>query len=81
MSVRAKFKVDSYETTIDWRDKTKEVRAIKLSPVVGGSKENDSFYAATPSGNIVLSIINEDAWKNFELGKEYYVDFTVADAH
>ena len=79
MPIRAKFKVDSYETTIDWRDKTKEVRTIKLSPVTSGSEENSNFYAATPSGNIILGVANENAWKQFELGKEYYVDFTKAE--
>ena len=51
---------------------------IKLSPVVSGSEENKSFYKYTPSGTIDLQIVNDEATKQFEVGKEYYVDFTIA---
>lgn len=45
-----------------------------------GSPENKQFYKWTPSGSIILSTINPNAAKEFAEGKEYYVDFTVADA-
>lgn len=72
MSVRAKFKVDSVEHTAD-------SATVKLTPVVSGSEENKTFYKWTPSGLIMLATINKEAAKQFEPGKEYYVDFTPTD--
>jgi hypothetical protein len=70
--VRAKFKVT---------DKTPNGEGfyVSMSPVVGGSPENDSFYKWTPGGQIQLSTINTVAADQFEVGKEYYVDFTPAE--
>lgn len=79
MSVRAKFKVESITRQKHW-DKTKgDIISIKLDPVVGGSSENAEFYAATPSGSINLSTLNEQAGNQFDLGAEYYIDFTKAE--
>ena len=47
-------------------------------PVADGSKENKEFFNATPAGTISLSIVNPSAAKQFEQGKEYYIDFTPA---
>jgi hypothetical protein len=33
----------------------------------------------SPSGEIKLGTINPAAWEAFELGREYYIDFTPAD--
>jgi hypothetical protein len=52
---------------------------INLSPVTGGSEENDRFFASTPTGTITLTTVNMEAAKQFENGKEYYVDFTPAE--
>lgn len=52
---------------------------IAMQPVYTGSAENEAFYAATPGGSISLGIVNEAAAAKFEVGKEYYVDFTAAD--
>ena len=72
MTTRAKFKVGSVEPAIDtW--------TVVLSPVIGGSAENDSFYKWTPGGSIVLSVLNEATASQFVVGKEYYVDFTEAN--
>lgn len=68
MSVRAKFVCSM-----------KNENVIAFNPVYSGSKENESFFRATPGGQIMLNIVNEDAAKQFEQGKEYYVDFTPAD--
>lgn len=79
MAVRAKFKCESITRREHWdKSKGEEIHAIKLSPVISGSEENKSFYEATPSGSIELSVIKEEVGKQFELGKEYYVDFTPA---
>lgn len=38
--------------------------------------ENARFTKATPWGEIRLGIDNPEAMKQFEEGKQYYVDFT-----
>lgn len=70
--VRAKFRCTSHTVEGDGA-------AIVLQPVTGGSKENDSFYRYTPAGEIRLTTINQDAAKQFEVNKEYYVDFSAVD--
>ncbi len=71
---RAKFKVT--EVT----EREGGGHEVKLLPVTGGSPENESFYKWTPGGNISLGTINEEAAKQFKPGKEFYVDFTPAEA-
>ena len=46
--------------------------------VYAGSEENDKYFKATPSAHFYLQTVNEAAAANFELGKQYYVDFTAA---
>lgn len=85
MSVRAKFKVDSVKSVLgyvyNYETKTNsetEQRIVSLVPVYDSNpeSENGKFFAATPSGRIELGVMNLDAAKLFEIGKEYYVDFT-----
>ena len=75
--VRAKFRLNSYETQLDYRTK-EELRSLKLSVVTDGSPENKEFFKYTPNGHIEIGVLNPSAWKQFELDKEYYVDFTPA---
>lgn len=77
--VRAKFKVCSITRQQGWNGH-KEVQTIKLQPVGGGSEENQKFYAATPGGSIELTVVREDVGKQFDIGQEFYVDFTPAPA-
>lgn len=70
-NVRAKFKVHNITTTQYGTE-------VFMSPVYGETPENKSFFAATPSGDIRMTIKNEVAAKAFEPNKEYYVDFTPA---
>lgn len=94
MSVRAKFKVQKVEATMGVRVTGKneagrdvyepcELRTIVLQPVYAVSgdpeHENTKFWQASPSGEIKLGTINPAAWEAFELGGEYYIDFTRAD--
>jgi len=51
---------------------------VKLSPVTDGSAENKAFYEATPGGIIELGTVNEEALKQFNIGDEFYIDFTPA---
>jgi hypothetical protein len=92
MSVRAKFKVDAIERTMsgkyvksaDGKNQVyvrEEMRTVKMSPVYGNgdpNHENTKFWEATPSGQLTLGMINLAAAVQFELGDEFYVDFTVA---
>jgi galactose mutarotase-like enzyme len=78
MSVRAKFFVSEKAQTAD-QGGGEPNATIKLRPVIGGDNpENAEFYKWTPTGEIVLSIVNKVAAEQFELGKQYYVDFTPA---
>lgn len=74
-----KAKADEMGTTpwIDFAQPT-----VKLQPVYApddDGSENHKFWQASPSGEITLSINNPAGAETFELGKEYYVDFTRAD--
>lgn len=78
MTIRAKFKVQSITMQAHWQRDKGLIGTVKLQPVSGDSDENKAFYAATPGGSIDLSTINEDALKQFEIGREFYVDFIPA---
>jgi hypothetical protein len=71
MTVRAKFRVESVTRTTSGS-------TINMQPVISGSPENESFYRYTPGGSLLLSTVNEEAAKQFEPGREYYLDFTPA---
>ena len=69
--VRAKFKcVDKSGSENDTQ--------IKLEAVTSGSEENKTFFKYTPSGQISMGTINKEAAAQFEVGKEYYIDFSPA---
>jgi hypothetical protein len=74
--VRAKFNVISKE-----QSGTKEciTHKVVLRPVFGNNEENKAFWKYTPTGVIELQTINQNAADQFEVGKEYYVDFTPAE--
>lgn len=87
--VRAKFRCDEIKRTQSsvpdpenpgkW--KPGEVRSVVLSPVYGNgdpNHENTKFWQATPSGRIEIGCANLAAAEAFELGREYYVDFSPA---
>ena len=94
MTVRAKFRLNSYttefqaayphkkangETDYD-RPVDAEKRTLNFTPVYrSGSDENKAFWDATPTGSLQLGVVNQQAWAAFELGKSYYVDFSEAD--
>ena len=43
-----------------------------------GSEENKEFFKWTPGGTVQFNVMNLAAAANFEIGKEYYLDFTPA---
>lgn len=71
---RAKFKCTSVTKQVGWAAHP-FLWSATFTPVAGGSPENDAFYAASPAGQIALSTVAAD---HFEVGVEYYVDFTPA---
>lgn len=73
MKVRSKMKCESIELRADGEGGT-----VRLTPVTGGSPENETFYRWTPGGGLTLSTINNLACAEFELGKEFYVDISPA---
>ena len=93
--VRAKFRLNSYTTEMHFRSKgarptdgspwpTEQVekRTLNFTPVYAGAdapEEDRQFWDATPSGSIQLGVVNQEAWKHFELGKSYYLDFSPAE--
>lgn len=75
MPVRVKFEVTRIEP-VGGESGTH----IYLLAVTEGSKENKSFFKYTPSGEISLLTINDEAAKEFgKVGDEFYVDFTKAE--
>lgn len=93
MSVRAKFKVDAIERTRGTKQTGRkdergnpvyepaEMQTIKMSPVYPNgdeNHENTKFWQATPSGELRLGTVNAAAAAEFELGAEYYIDFSKA---
>lgn len=71
--VRAKMVCESKEESED------NGSSVVLRPVTGESEENKSFYKWTPSGQVQLNTVNVSASAYFEVGREYYVDFNLAD--
>jgi len=51
---------------------------VKLSAVMG--EENKPWSKWTPSGEIRMSITNPEAVAQFEVGKDYFVDFTPCES-
>lgn len=45
--------------------------------MTGGSAENDSFFRWTPAGSIELWAVKPG---HFEVGRDYFVDFSPAEA-
>ncbi len=72
---RAKFICNEIGKKIGWGE-NKFLYAAKFSVVMANSDENKAFFAATPTGSIEISTVKED---HFEVGKMYYVDFSLAE--
>ena len=68
--VRAKFYV--YEVA-----KTVGGGRVRLMPVTRGA-DNKEWASATPSGSIEMTIKNELAVDFFDVGEEYFIDFSRA---
>jgi len=73
-TVRAKFKCTQIT------ESEGGIKTVKLAAVTSGSDENKEFFKWTPSASIDLSTLNAAASAAFVPGKEYFVDFTPAQA-
>lgn len=86
-TVRAKFvcyNVKKSESAYrDSRDQyvKSEARSFSFRPVYSDdpNSENKKFWEATPGGRLELECVNQEVWDKFEVGKEYYLDFTPVD--
>lgn len=58
------------------------MRTLIFQPVYASNDpnhENYKFWKATPSGELRMGTVNKEVWPQFELGREYYLDFTLAE--
>lgn len=82
MNVRAKFSCTSVTKTMGGKYNAEGkyeqgvLYGYRFQAVTNNSDENKSFYASTPSGSIELQAVRDDL---FEIGKEYYLDFSLAE--
>lgn len=74
--VRAKFKCVAKTPYHEGDESHKDGSRLKFEVVTSGSEENDNFFKWTPSGILDMGTVNEGAASQFEVGKEYYLDFT-----
>lgn len=79
MTVRAKFRVTEKNNRAPYNADGKPTCTVVLSAVNGEKAENKSWAKYTPSGQLTMSIDNPEAYDAFELGKEYFLDFTPAE--
>ena len=79
MKVVAKFRCNSIEL---FSTEPGGNRRVKLAPVYPGkdaSEEDKAFWKYTPSGSLEMTIDNPPAADLFEIGKNYYLTFEVAE--
>ena len=68
--LKAKFKVTSITIYEGQRE-------FHLSPVYGtDGTPNAQWSKWTPSGELKMTVTNENAFETLEVGKEYFLDFT-----
>lgn len=78
MTVRAKLKLTSTKQT-KWHPGHEGQTSLRFEAQYDATiPEDQRFQKATPSGHCELVIDNPAALAQFELGKDYYVDFTPA---
>lgn len=74
--VRAKFKLIEIRES-KWHKDSPASKTLKFSTQYDNTiPEDQRFQKATPSGNCEMQIDNPAAVAQFELGADYYVDFS-----
>jgi hypothetical protein len=76
-TVRAKMNCWA-KTPLQTSDPKSTCVEVRFMPVYSDSPENAAWSKATPQGELRLVITNPAAIDAFDLGKEYFVDFTPA---
>lgn len=76
--VRAKFQCLSV-THFHNPGATEAQAEIRFHAVYGNGEANKDWSKWTPSGELKMMVTNPAAIEKFELGKEYYLDFTPAE--
>lgn len=71
--VRGKFRLSEI-THLEYNETAK--RLLFNAVCNDSTEENAKFHKYTPSGTISMVVDNPEAMKQFELRKEYYVDFS-----
>ncbi len=78
MTVRAKLKLQEIRES-SWRKGGETTKYLKFCTMYDTTiPEDQRFQKATPSGWCELQVDNPAALAQFELGADYYVDFTPA---
>jgi hypothetical protein len=75
MKTRCKFRVNSVTRRGNSQYAYEDV---EFDAVHGGTAENESFAAASPSGKLTISVTNPSIVGQFNPGEEYYLDITKA---
>ena len=73
--VRAKFQCVEIKHMFGNPDGSAEIRMI---PVYGNGEANKEWSKWTPSGELKMLITNPEAIAAFDLGGEYFLDFSLA---
>ncbi len=77
-TVRAKFVCNSITKELSGKAENPFRYSYRFSAVyANGNEENRTFWEQTPAGSIELVGMKDDL---FEVGKSYYIDFTLAPA-
>jgi hypothetical protein len=75
--IRAKFECNSVILATEHYDAVAHLSAVYANSDGTVNEENKSFSAATPGGNVQISISKDvPAHKFFRAGRYYYLDFT-----
>lgn len=75
MNLRAKFKVVSVETPVDYSDQ----RVLTLEACIDESGDNKDWSKWTPSGRLEMTVTNEAAFPKIDgldAGDVYWVDLS-----
>lgn len=78
-AMRAKFRINHIDKRIDTAE------TLYLNPVCAnkypadGYDENNTYAKFSPSGMLQLTVANPNLIGEFEVGQEYYLDFTKAN--
>lgn len=76
--IRATFQVDSIQTIEKGDSVQKNITLLPFheSPSTGDPWDDQKFWIGSPSGEIILCVVDKDIWKDFDLEKKFHIDFS-----